>query len=306
MPPHVCPECGGALVRAEGTADLRHVAASCPAQLRRAVQHFVSRGALDVDGMGEKTAFALVDLGLVSDLPDLYRLDRETLLGLDGFKEKKADRLLAGLEASKSRPLARLLFGLGIRHVGETVARLLVAHYDSLGALASAEGEALEAIDGVGPVVAESVVSWFADDANARTVADLKSLGVNTRRLDGEAVATEADAESGVAGLTFVLTGTLPTLTRPQAKALIEAAGGKVTGSVSKKTSAVIAGESAGQKRIAADDLGVPVLDEAQLQALLAGAPIASLLPPAEDDGASAPPEAPAEASPAQPDLFAE
>ncbi len=299
--PSVCPECGGALERAEGTADLRHVASSCPAQLRRAVQHFVSRAAMDVDGMGEKTAFGLVDLGLVADLPDLYRLDRETLLGLDGFQNKKADRLLDGLRASRSRPLARLLFGLGIRHVGETVARLLVAHHESLAALAAADGEALEAIDGVGPIVAESVVSWFADADNRATVEQLRALGLNTERLGDEAVAQDADADLPLAGLTFVLTGTLPTLTRPEAKARIEAAGGKVTGSVSKKTTALVAGEAAGQKQTAAEKLGIGILDEAKLLILLSGTPLADLLPPSDESGqqsASAPP--PAE----QPDLF--
>ena len=301
VPPAVCPECGLPLVRAEGTADLRHLAASCPAALRRAVQHFASRGALDIDGMGEKTAFQLVDEGLVADLPDLYRLDRDALLALEGIQEKKADRLLAGLDAARRRPLARLLFGLGIRHVGETVARLLVAHHASLEALSNADGEALEAIDGVGPVVAESVVAWFADDANRATVAGLREAGVHTERLEGETVATDEPPPGGVAGHTFVLTGTLPTLTRPEAKARIEAAGGTVSGSVSKKTTAVVAGEAAGRKRQAAEALGVPVLDEAALLALLAGTPLADLLP----DVPSETPLGDAEEAPSgQADLF--
>ena len=289
VPPTVCPECGADLVRAEGTADLRHAAAACPAALKRAVQHFASRVAMDVDGMGERTAVQLVDAGLVADLPDLYRLDREALLALDGFQERKADRLLAGLDASKERPLSRLLFGLGIRHVGETVARLLVAHHSSLDALGEAEGEALEAVDGVGPVVAESVTAWFKEDANKATVAALREVGVNTERLASEAVARIVEADGGVAGQTFVLTGTLPTLTRPEAKALIEAAGGKVSASVSKKTAAVVAGEAAGQKRDAAEALGVPVIDEDGLRALLDGAPLASLVPPRPDEASEAP-----------------
>lgn len=278
VPPTACPECGRPLARAEGTADLRHEAGGCPAQLRRAVQHFAGRNTLDVDGLGEKIAAQLVDEGLVADLPDLYRLDRDALLALDGFKDKKADKLLAGLETSKGRPLGRLLFGLGIRHVGETVARLLVAHHASLEDLATTTGETLEAVDGVGPVVAESVVAWFADEANRTTVAGLVAVGVNTRRLDGEAVAADTPDDSDVAGKTFVLTGTLPTLTRPQAKALVEAAGGAVAASVSKKTHVVVAGESAGQKREAAEALGVPVVDEAGLRALLAGTPLATVL----------------------------
>ncbi len=294
VPPAVCPECGRPLVRAEGTADLRHLAASCPASLRRAVQHFASRGALDVDGMGEKIAAQLVDAGLVADLPDLYRLDRDALLALDGFKERKADKLLAGLDAAKGRPLGRLLFGLGIRHVGETVARLLVAHHASLADLAATTGETLEAVDGVGPVVAESVVAWFADAANRATVDGLRAAGVNTERLDGETVAADVPVDGDVAGKTFVLTGTLPTLTRPQAKALIEAAGGSVAGSVSKKTHVVVAGESAGQKQAAAEALGVPVVDEAGLLALLAGTALDAVLAP------SAPAATPGEAPPAE------
>ena len=305
VPPAVCPECGRALVRAEGTADLRHLAASCPASLRRAVQHYASRGALDVDGMGEKTAAQLVDAGLVADLPDLYRLDRDALLALDGFKDRKADRLLAGLETAKTRPLGRLLFGLGIRHVGETVARLLVAHHASLADLAAADGEALEAVDGVGPVVAESVVAWFAEAANRAAVDGLRAAGVNTERLAGETVAADVSEGGDVAGKTFVLTGTLPTLTRPQAKALIEAAGGQVAASVSKKTHVLVAGESACQKRAAAEALGVPVVDEAGLQALLAGTAFDALLDPAAPGEAQ--PEAPLpEARPpaAQAELF--
>ena len=313
VPPSACPECGRPLVRADGTADLRHAAGGCPAALRRAVQHFAGRSALDVDGMGEKTAFQLVDAGLVADLPDLFRLDRDALLALDGVQEKKADRLLAGLDAARSRPLGRLLFGLGIRHVGETVARLLVAHYASLDALAAAEGEALEAVDGVGPVVAESVTAWFADPVNQATVQGFRTAGVNTERLPGEAVAAAhaAAAEGDVAGRTFVITGTLPTLTRPEARALIEAAGGTVAGSVSKKTAAVIAGEAAGQKRAAAEALGVPVLDEAALHALLAGTPLADLVATPDAPGspdASATPGAPdspeSSGASAQADLF--
>ncbi len=291
VPPTVCPECGRPLVRPEGTADLRHAEGGCPASLRRAVQHFASRGALDIDGMGEKIAAQLVDTGLVSDLPDLFTLSADQLLALDGFQERKAQRLLAGLDAAKARPLARLLFGLGIRHVGETVARLLVAHHASLDALAAAEGEALESIDGVGPIVAESVAAWFADETNRATVEGLRAAGVTLERLEEEAVAMDAEAGGAVAGKAFVLTGTLPTLTRPEAKALIEAAGGRVAGSVSKKTDYLVAGESAGQKRDAAEALGVRVLTEDELHALLAGTLI----------------EAPAEAPPTgQADLFAD
>ena len=286
-PLDACPVCGKVLVRPEGEVDLRHRDGGCPAQLKRAVEHFVSRGALDVEGMGKKIAARLVDEGLVEDLPDLYTLDREALLALEGFQERKVDNLFAGLEDSKARPLARLLFGLGIRHVGETVAVLIVAHLGSLRAIAAATGEDLEAIDGIGPIVAESVVAWFADETNRETVARLVACGLNAVRLETEPTAAAPPGDRPAAGKTFVLTGTLPTLTRPQAKARIEAEGGKVTGSVSKKTDYLVAGEAAGSKLTKAEELGVSVLTEAALLDLLDG--VVPEPAPAEAPGAEAP-----------------
>src|SRR5690606_22508163 len=266
-PPTTCPVCGQPVVRREGEADLRHVGGGCPGQLKRAIEHYAARTAMDIEGLGKKAAAVLVDEGLVSDLPDLYDLKnrREALEALDRFAEKKVGNLLAGLEASKHRPLARLVFALGIRHVGETVARDPVAHLASPDALAAAAQEELEAIDGVGPVVAESVVDWFAASedgpgdgsigTNRAMVERLKAAGVNTVRLPEERVAVAADADAPLAGKTVVLTGTLPTLSRPEAKALIEAAGGKVTGSVSKKTDLVVYDEAAGSKLAKAEEL---------------------------------------------------
>lgn len=300
--PTACPVCGRPVARAEGEVDLRHVDGGCPAQLKRAVEHFASRNALDIDGLGSKIAALLVDVGLVEDLPDLYDLAarRDELLALDGFKERKVDNLLAGLDASRSRPLARLLFGLGIRHVGETVARELVSHHDSLSALAAASQEDLEAIDGIGPIVAESVVDWFADDVNQRTVQKLVAAGVTVDRQPGERVAAAVDETAPLAGVTVVVTGTLATLTRPQAKALIEAAGGKVSGSVSKKTGLVVAGEAAGSKLAKARELEVPVVDEAGLRAILDGAAL-----PGDSEPADAAAEASDLAAPeTQGDLF--
>jgi DNA ligase (NAD+) len=294
--PTACPVCGRAIARAEGAADARHVEGGCPAQLLRAVQHFVSRPALDVDGLGTRTVADLVARGLVADLPDLFRVAREELLALDGFQEKKADRILTGLAAARTRPLRRLLVGLGIRHVGETVARRLVDVASSLDDLAAMDGEALEQIDGVGPIVAESVVEWFADEQNRRAVEGLRAAGVNLVRLPEEAPVAPTEASAAVAGRTFVLTGTLPTMTRPAAKALIEAAGGTVAGSVSKKTYAVVAGEAAGSKLDRAAELGVRVLDEVALLALLAGTDPDA--PSAEAPPADAPGEPPAARAP--------
>lgn len=292
--PTACPACGRPVGRPDDSADLRHLEGGCPAQLTRAVEHWAARGAMDVDGMGKRIAAQLVETGLVADLPDLYALQRDALIVLDGFGDLKADKLLDGLDASRHRPLARLLVGLGIRHVGETVARDLAAHVASLDALAATDGATLEAIPGVGPIVAESVVSWFADDANRAMVARLRDdYHVNTERLPDERVATADAPESAVAGLTFVLTGTLPTLTRPEAKRLIEAAGGTVTGSVSKKTDVLVAGEAAGSKLAAAEALGVEVIGEDELLRRLSAPPPGEVAPPqAESEGVSnAPPD---------------
>ncbi len=266
--PSSCPDCGEPLVRLEGEADIRCVSATCPAQLKRLVEHFASRNAIDIDGMGEKVAAQFVDFGLVRAIPDIYALGRDALLALEGYKDKKVDNLMAGIEASKERPLHRLLFGLGIRFIGETTAKLLVAEYASLEDLGVATRDELEATHGIGPETAESVVAWFAHEKNRATIARLRQLGVNTTRLEEE-VPTEIPANSEIHGKTFVLTGTLPTLSRGDASTSIEKAGGKVSGSVSKKTDFVVAGEAAGSKLEKAKALGIPVLDEAALLALL-------------------------------------
>lgn len=268
MPPD-CPACGEPIVRLEGDADYYCVSAACPAQTIRLVEHYASRGAMDIVGLGEKVAVQLVEAGLVHTLDDLYRLEAEDLLGLEGFKEKKVENLLNGIEVSKHRPLRALLFGLGIRFVGATVAALLVEHHASLESLAAATQEELEGIDGIGPETARGVVEWFAHAPNRATVDALRALGVNTERLPEEPVAT-AKVEGPLSGKTLVLTGALPTLSREEAKGRILAAGGKVAGSVSKKTDFVVAGESAGSKLQKAEDLGVPVLTEADLLDLLA------------------------------------
>ena len=270
--PHVCPcPLATRLERVEGESDTYCVASDCPFQFVRLVEHFASRGAMDVEGLGEKLARQLAAEGKIRTLADLYRLRADDLAALERFAEKKAQNLIDGLEASKTRPLARLLFGLGIRHVGATTAEAIVAHVASLEDLAGMTREALVAVEGVGAVVAESVVDWFAVEDNRALVADLAVLGVNTHRLDSEAAAVQADAGGPLAGKTVVLTGTLPTLARADAAALVKRAGGKVASAVSKKTDYVVAGEAAGSKLDKATELGVAVLDEAGLRALLDG-----------------------------------
>lgn len=266
--PERCPACGSTLVRLPGEADRYCLSSDCPAQFIRLVEHYASRNAMDIEGLGEKMAVVLVEEGLIRHLADLYRVRQEDLEPLEGFAEKRAQKLLAGIERSKARPLSRLLFALGLRHVGRTTAELLVARYDSLDALAAASQEDLEGVDGIGPVIAESVVDWFALEDNQRLVDDLKALSVNTHRLPEEAPPPAA-AGNAAAGKTYVLTGTLPSLSRKEAQDLIKKAGGKVSSAVSKRTDFVIAGEAAGSKLAKARELGVTVLSEGELLGML-------------------------------------
>ena len=266
MPTH-CPVCRAAVVRLEGEAVTRCPNLDCPAQIENNVRHLASRGALDVEGLGEKLVHQLVEQGRVARLSDVFRLDAEALAGLDRMGEKSAANLVAALEKAKDTTLARFLIALGIRHVGEGVAVLLADHFGGdLAALMAAEQEELQAIEGIGPTIAESVVRFFADARNRREVEQLEKLGVRwpkgARRKRGE---------GPLAGKIFVLTGTLPNLTRDEAKRRIEDAGGKVASSVSKKTSYVIAGAEAGSKLAKAEELEIEVLDEAGLLRLLGG-----------------------------------
>lgn len=269
--PTACPACGTPLEREDGDAEWYCISAECPAQFIRLVEHFASRAAMDIEGLGEKAARQLVEEAGVARLYDLYDLTVERLAALDRFGVKKAENLLAGLEASKARPLARLVFGLGIRHVGQTTAEALVACFPTLDALMEASEEALVAADGVGAVVAQSVFDWSRREPNRHLVRELAARDLNTERLDGEAVAVQGSGDGPLAGATVVLTGTLPTLARADAEAMIKRAGGKVAGSVSKKTTYVVAGEAAGSKLAKAQELGVSVLDEAAFRALLEG-----------------------------------
>ena len=273
--PRQCPACGSELKRLDDEADWFCFNGECPAQFIRLVEHFVSRGGMDIDGLGEKLAVVLVEEGLVEHLSDLYRLSEADLLPLERFAEKRAANLVAAIEASKERPLARLLFALGIRHVGRTVAEDLVANYPSLNDLAHSSKQELEAIDGIGSVIAESIADWFAVDENRRLVDDLRRLGVRTERLPREAPADESSDDDDalpLAGRTLVLTGSLPSgRTRREATDAIEAAGGTVTSSVSGNTDALVAGENPGSKLDEARERGVPVWNEAQMEARLEG-----------------------------------
>ncbi len=275
--PSSCPECGSALVREEGEAATRCVNSSCPAILRGALRHWVSKGALDVDGLGAKLVEQLVDRGLVRSIADLYRLDAALLTSLDRMGETSATNLVAALETSKQQPWHRQLYGLGIHHVGAVNAKALARAFPSaetLGIAAAEQPEVITAVFGIGGEIAESLRQWFATAANGALLAELQALGIPLAAAEGEqGVEGEGGGPGGaghLSGQTFVLTGTLPSLSRSQAQALIEAAGGKVSGSVSKKTSYVVAGAEAGSKLAKAEALGVAVLDEEGLRALLA------------------------------------
>ncbi len=261
--PSECPECNSPVVRAAGEVDWRCVNADCPAKLRESLLHFSRREVMNVEGLGEAVVQQLLDRGLVRSVADLYALTAEQLTDLDRFAEKSAQALLAEIEGSKQAGLARVLMGLGIRFVGERTAELLAEEYGSIDALMAASAEELERVDEVGPRIAQAMREFFAQPANRALVEALRGSGVDM-------TAEKRQRTTQLAGLTFVLTGALPTLTRDEAKRRIEAAGGKVTGSVSKKTNYVVAGEEAGSKLDKAQSLGVPVLDETALLALLA------------------------------------
>jgi DNA ligase (NAD+) len=243
------------------------VNAGCPAQLIRNLEHFVSRGAMDIVGLGIKIVEQLVSAGLVRDVADLYGLNKAALLGLEGFAEKKAENILQAIDASRSQPLSRLITALGIRGVGEVIANDLARNYPDLDKLSQASLEDLQQIEGIGPNIAQAIADWFARPANRSLLQKLHASGV----WPVASRATEPiAAQQTLAGLTFVITGTLPSLSREAARGLIEAAGGKVTDSVSKKTSYLVLGENPGSKLDKAQSLGVPILDEAALKKLAA------------------------------------
>ncbi len=285
--PSLCPACGTPVERVEGEAAWRCPNFGiCPAQLVRRIEHFVGRGAMDIAGIGERQAEQFVTLGWIKDLAGLYDLTAERFAGVEGYGPKRVANLLQAIEESKGRPLERVIVGLGIRFVGSVAAADLARHFGSLDALMAASEAELVAVDGIGPVVAASVVQFFGREENRRVVERLRAAGV---RLTGAEPRTLAG--DGLSGKTFVLTGTLPTLTREQAGELIQSHGGKVSESVSKKTSYVVAGASAGSKLAKAQQLGVPVLDEAALLALVGEAPLAEAAPATAEPGAPGAPD---------------
>ena len=260
MPTH-CPSCGTLLVRDPEVAAIRCPNISCPAQILRSLIHFCSRSAMDIEGLGEAACELLLQQGLAKTPADLYRLTKDDLMRLEGFQTKKAENILAALEKSKQNELGALLFGLGIRNIGEKAAKLLAARFGTLQAVENATHEELLSIEGFGEIMAESVLLYFADENNRKLCDDLLSLGLRPW--------VPRQASAALAGMTFVVTGTLPGYSRDEIENLIEKNGGKAAGSVSKKTSYVVAGEAAGSKLAKAQSLGVPVLTEQQLLELI-------------------------------------
>lgn len=268
--PSHCPECESELVHLDDEVALRCINPKCPAQLKEGLAHFVSRNAMNIDGLGPRVLNQMYDKKLVKDVADLYQLTEAQLLTLDKIKEKSADNLLRAIDASRENSLERLLFGLGIRHVGAKAAKILAENFGEMEQLAHAEKDAIIALDTMGEIIADSVVTYFANHEVHELIAELKNAGVNMT-YKGPRLQDVAQIESPFSGKTIVLTGKLTHFTREEAKERIEALGGKVTGSVSKKTDIVVAGEEAGSKLTKAQNLGVEIWDEAQMVTAIEG-----------------------------------
>ncbi|SDO30677.1 DNA ligase (NAD+) [Halobacillus aidingensis] len=262
--PEECPECGSELVRLDEEVALRCVNPNCPAQLREGLIHFVSRNAMDIEGLGEKVIAQLFQENLIHTIADLYKLDREELLQLDRMGEKSVENLLNAIEASKENSLERLLFGLGVRYVGSKAASTLAQHFEHMDALVEADAEALEAIPEIGSKMAESIASYFDEDQVIQLLEELKQLGLNMEYKDAKK--SDQPIDSPFNDKTVVLTGKMEEYSRSEMKKMIEELGGKVTGSVSKKTDLLIAGEDAGSKYTKASDLGIEIWDEEQFK----------------------------------------
>jgi DNA ligase (NAD+) len=260
--PEKCPVCGGHVVRAEGEADHRCINQKCPAKLRETILHFASRGVMNIDGMGDALVAQLTERGMVKDVADVYKLTKDKLLSLERMGDKSAQNVLNEIDRSRKLPLERVIYGLGIRFVGERTAQFLAEHFGSLDEIVKAGEEELQQVEEVGPRIAKSIVEFFAEPKNRELVDELRAAGLT---LKGK----KKERGTKLAGKTFVLTGTLANYSRDDAKKMIEDAGGKVTGSVSKKTDYVVAGVDAGSKLDKANDLGVPVIGESEMEKLL-------------------------------------
>lgn len=270
MPDH-CPACNSKLVHLDDEVALRCINPDCPAQLKEGIIHFVSREAMNIDGLGEKIIEQLFDAGLIKSIADLYRLKKEDLLPLERMGEKSVQNLLKAIEASKQNSLEKLIFGLGIRHIGEKAASLLAKNFKTMDALKNATFDELVAIDEIGEKMAESVVKFFKEEKVVQLIEQLERLGINMTYLKDEPEGQSIAAQAVFANKTVVLTGKLEHFTRNEAKAIIEANGGKVTGSVSKNTDLVIAGEKAGSKLKQAEKLNIPVWDEEKFIEVIKG-----------------------------------
>jgi DNA ligase (NAD+) len=260
--PERCPVCGGHVVRTEGEADHRCVNANCPAKLRESILHFASRGVMNIDGMGDALVNQLTERGLVKSVADLYKLTKDDLLSLERMGDKSAENVLREIEGSKKLPLERVIFGLGIRFVGERTAEFLAEHFGSIDALMKASVEELEEVNEVGPRIAESIAEFFQEPKNRQLVERLRDAGLTFK-------GKKKERGTKLAGKTFVLTGTLAKYSRDQAKKMIEDAGGRVSGSVSKKTDYVVAGSDAGSKLDKAKELGVDVIGEKEMEEMV-------------------------------------
>jgi DNA ligase (NAD+) len=250
------------VVRAEGEADHRCVNQKCPAKLRETILHFASRGVMNIDGMGDALVNQLTDRGIVKDVADIYKLTKDKLLSLERMGDKSAENILREIDNSKNLPLERVIYGLGIRFVGERTAQFLAEHFGSMDGIEAASEEQLQQVEEVGPRIAKSIVEFFAEPKNRELVNELRDAGLQFK-------GKKKERGTKLAGKTFVLTGTLAHYTRDEAKKMIEDAGGKVAGSVSKKTDYVVAGSDAGSKLDKARELGVAVIDEDGMQRLL-------------------------------------
>ena len=260
--PEKCPVCGGNVVRTPGEADHRCVNANCPAKLRETILHFAARSVMNIDGLGDALVNQLTDRGLVKNVADIYKITKDDLLKLERVGDKSAQNVLNEIDRSKKLPLERVIYGLGIRFVGERTAEFLAEHFGSLDALMNATEEELQEVNEVGPRVSESILEFFQEPRNRELVEQLRKAGLTF-------AGKKKERGTKLAGKTFVLTGTLAHYTRDEAKKMIEDAGGRVSGSVSKKTDYVVAGEDAGSKLDKAKELGVKVVDEKAMKELL-------------------------------------